>query len=55
MIGGIIKESEAENQAGVPGLRKIPLLGKLFNAKKRTFQRSELLIFITPTVLPPPA
>ncbi|MBN1849533.1 MAG: type IV pilus secretin PilQ [Deltaproteobacteria bacterium] len=55
VIGGIIKESEAENESGVPGLRRIPILGKLFNAKRKTFQRSELLIFVTPTVLPPPA
>jgi type IV pilus assembly protein PilQ len=55
VIGGIIKESEAENESGIPGLRRIPILGKLFNAKRKTFQRSELLIFVTPTVLPPPA
>jgi type IV pilus assembly protein PilQ len=55
VIGGIIKESEAEDESGIPGLRRIPILGKLFNAKRKTFQRSELLIFVTPTVLPPPA
>jgi type IV pilus assembly protein PilQ len=55
VIGGIIKESESESETGVPGLRKIPILGRLFNAKRRVFQRSELLIFVTPTVLPSPA
>lgn len=54
VIGGIIKESESESEAGVPGLRKIPILGKLFNAKRKIYQRSELLIFVTPTVLPSP-
>jgi type IV pilus assembly protein PilQ len=54
VIGGIIKESESEDESGIPLLRKIPGLGWLFSAKSRVQQKSELLIFLTPTVLPSP-
>lgn len=54
VIGGIIKESDSETESGIPGLRDVPILGWLFKAKRKVFQRSELLIFVTPTVLPSP-
>jgi type IV pilus assembly protein PilQ len=51
VIGGIYKEEKAEDESGIPGLSKIPFLGWLFRAEKKTRVRSELLIFLTPTVL----
>jgi len=54
VIGGILKESNTENQAGIPWLRDIPILGWLFKARTKAYTRKELLIFITPTVLPAP-
>ena len=55
VIGGIIKESEGNDESGIPVLRDIPGLGWLFKAKSKTRSKSELLIFLTPTVLPSPA
>ena len=52
VLGGIYKEEGANRAAGLPFLRKIPVLGYLFNAKTKFINKSELLIFITPTVLP---
>jgi len=54
VIGGIVKESESDNITGVPILKDIPGLGWLFKAKSKSTSKSELLIFITPTVLPTP-
>jgi len=54
VIGGIIKESEGEDVTGIPVLKDIPGLGWLFKAKTKTKNKSELLIFLTPTVLPSP-
>nr|MBC8461799.1 type II and III secretion system protein [Deltaproteobacteria bacterium] len=54
VIGGILKESNTEDQAGIPWLRDIPILGWLFKARTKAYTRKELLIFITPTVLPAP-
>lgn len=54
VIGGIIKETESEDTTGIPVLKDIPGFGWLFKAKNRTLIKSELLIFLTPTVLPTP-
>jgi type IV pilus assembly protein PilQ len=54
VIGGILKESKTEDSAGIPVLRDIPFLGWLFKARTKAYTRKELLIFITPTVLPAP-
>ena len=55
VMGGIIKETEADDITGVPVLKDIPGLGWLFKAKRKNTSKSELLIFLTPTVLPTPA
>ena len=52
VIGGIYKEEESETETGIPWLRRIPILGWLFKARTKASQRSELLIFLTPTVIP---
>ncbi|MBW2065832.1 MAG: type IV pilus secretin PilQ [Deltaproteobacteria bacterium] len=54
VIGGIYKEDRTDDESGIPYLRKIPVLGWLFKAQRGTYEKTELLIFITPTVLPPP-
>jgi len=51
VIGGILKSSEADNDSGVPGLSKIPLLGWLFKRESKETSSEELLIFITPRVV----
>lgn len=51
VIGGIYEEEENESEAGVPGLRKIPVLGYLFKGKAKTKNQTELLIFLTPKIV----
>jgi type IV pilus assembly protein PilQ len=51
VIGGIYTETSAEDESGIPYLRSVPLLGWLFKAKLETRDRTELLIFLTPTVV----
>ena len=51
VLGGIYTQTESEQVAGVPGLMNIPLIGNFFKRKQKTKNRSELLIFITPTVI----
>ena len=52
VIGGIYKENQSKNVEGIPWLQRIPLLGWLFKAEGTTSGQTELLIFITPTVMP---
>jgi type IV pilus assembly protein PilQ len=53
VIGGILQITRNENQAGLPWLSKIPVLGYLFRKDTNTTRNRELLIFITPRILKP--
>lgn len=50
-VGGIIKESETEIEAGVPILRDIPLLDYIFAEKKKVKLREEIILLIKPYVI----
>lgn len=52
VIGGIYKSADNKTVAGVPGLYKIPLFGWLFKAEDEQKIKREILIFITPRVVP---
>ena len=43
-LGGMIRQSDSKNDSGVPMLKDIPLVGKLFSNTKNTGDRTELLI-----------
>jgi len=51
MIGGIYTQVETNNQARVPVLGELPVLGHLFRNNQTETRRTELLVFITPRVL----
>ena len=52
VIGGIYKETKGITNTGTPGLRKIPIIGWLFKTESKTIEKTELLIFLTPRVVP---
>jgi len=54
VIGGIYKENKGQTENGTPWLRNVPILGWLFKDRSTTTERSELLIFLTPTVVSVP-
>jgi MSHA biogenesis protein MshL len=51
IIGGLMKTQSSNVDAGVPGLSKIPFLGRLFKQTKKVEHRSELVILLKPTVV----
>lgn len=51
VIGGILQVTRKEDQAAVPWLSRIPLLGYLFKKNTSSSTNRELLIFITPKIL----
>ena len=55
VIGGIFKTTIGNNTDGVPGFVDIPLLGNFFKFRKKVDNTNELLIFITPRIVTPPA
>jgi MSHA biogenesis protein MshL len=51
VIGGLMKEATTDDNASVPLLGDIPLLGNLFKQKKVTRIKRELVILLKPTVI----
>ncbi|MEY2408939.1 MAG: ral secretion pathway protein [Verrucomicrobiota bacterium] len=54
MLGGFISNQKNKSHGGVPILKDIPILGRLFSSTKETEDRRELIVLIRPTVLPTP-
>jgi len=52
VISGLTKETNGDGTAGVPWVKDIPLLGYLFKADNKNEAMEEVLIFITPHILP---
>lgn len=50
VIGGIMQEEERVNISKIPGLGNLPLIGRLFKHSEKTNERTELMIFVTPTI-----
>ncbi len=51
VLGGIYESTSTENKKAVPFLSKIPLLGLLFQSYADSDTITELLVFITPTII----
>lgn len=51
VIGGLIKEKTGKTRSGLPFLSRIPILGYLFGYTDDTFDRSEIILLITPRVI----
>jgi len=51
VLGGLISDETNDSDTGVPFLGRIPVLGYLVKNTKRGNKRSELLIFIQPTIV----
>jgi type II secretory pathway component GspD/PulD (secretin) len=54
IIGGMIQSSKAESENKIPILGDIPYLGNLFKRKFKVDEQTELLIFLTPHIIPAP-
>jgi len=50
VIGGLIQNSSVDNNATVPFLGEIPLLGELFKQKGSTAEKTELVILLRPRI-----
>jgi general secretion pathway protein D len=51
LLGGLIKQDNAETTSSVPGLSKIPGLKWLFGNTSKSRDRTELIVLITPRVV----
>ncbi len=52
VIGGIIRNRKGTVMRGVPFLSSLPVIGRFFTYKAETQDKTELMIFVTPTLVP---
>ncbi len=50
-LGGLMRENSTTRQQKVPGLGNVPVIGRLFRSDNDTTQKSNLIIFLQPTIL----
>ncbi|HOG15889.1 MAG TPA: type II and III secretion system protein [Syntrophales bacterium] len=53
VISGLTKQNTQKITTGIPGLKEVPLLGWLFKGEDKSDTMQEVLVFITPKILPP--
>lgn len=53
VIAGLFREELTEQSRKVPGLSRIPALGKLFEHKSKVGIKQNTMILVTPTIVPP--
>jgi type IV pilus assembly protein PilQ len=51
VIGGVFIDAQNNNVIGIPYLSRVPVLGWLFKQKSEAVSKSELLIFLTPSIV----
>ena len=51
IIGGLMQEATRDDERRLPGLARVPLLGRLFARSSRERTRTELLVVLRPTVM----
>lgn len=51
VLAGLIKEEGNDNTAGIPGLGRVPGVGRLFSNTTETGGRSEIVLLITPRIV----
>jgi general secretion pathway protein D len=51
VLGGLIQDSVTNNEDAIPGVRQIPGVGQLLAQRKDLNQKTELVIFLRPTVI----
>jgi general secretion pathway protein D len=54
LIGGLLSNQETTSLAGSLGMNSIPLIGKLFGAREKKADNSEVIISITPHIVRAP-
>lgn len=51
VLGGLMQDDIKRNTDSVPGVSEVPVVGNVFKAKARLNKKSELVIFLRPTVI----
>lgn len=53
ILGGLRRDDFTEDSKGVPYLMDVPVLGNLFKSRDESYKKTEIVIFLTPTIVDP--
>jgi type IV pilus assembly protein PilQ len=53
VLGGVYQLDSSKGEAGIPLLKDLPFIGQLFRTNTDSNKKSELMVFITPQIVPP--
>lgn len=51
VLGGLIQQEDEDSVTGVPGLSSVPGVGRLFRSEGSRSRRTNLMVFIRPTII----
>jgi general secretion pathway protein D len=51
VMGGLIQDQVSNTEDGIPGVNRVPNIGDFFRQRKDTVTKTELVIFLRPTVI----
>jgi general secretion pathway protein D len=51
VLGGLMQDSGEGNNSSVPGASAVPLIGEAFRSRSRVYSKTELVIFLKPTIV----
>ena len=51
VLGGLIEDNQSQNRQAIPGLGRIPGIGRLFRSDSASNEKRNLLVFIHPTIV----
>ncbi|MFC0819890.1 type II secretion system protein GspD [Moraxella marmotae] len=51
VLGGLMRDEASKDKQAIPKLSKIPLIGRAFRADSDTIKKSNLVIFLQPTII----
>ena len=51
LLAGLIQDSDQHSAANIPGLGDLPLIGRLFGARKSDREKSEIVLAVTPRII----
>jgi general secretion pathway protein D len=51
LIAGLLRDEERRSLKGIPGLKDIPLLGRIFSAEDTTLEQTDVIMMITPYII----
>lgn len=55
IMGGLMQDEATKTTEGIPGVSKIPFLSEAFNSRNDAVAKTELVIFLKPTVIKEPS